>query len=618
MALTFQVLQGAEFSLHLPDPIGGHLAAELRKALGERRGAASLEVSVDEARGDGFAVTCEGARVEIAGGTARRALDGVYWLLESVGAVYVEPGIDVPLVDRERRLEDGRYEIRPAFPKRSLVLGSDGFHDDWRDWMAWASRNRYDDIFFHDTPPSKDRRGGSRPATYAGMAGARGGWLFERWDEDGGEIVRMAAERCMTLQFGGHHLATVLPRSLFEEHPDWFAVRNGTRDPRYNFCTSNPAALDHVAEGAAAFAGRFEGATTYHLWADDIRGGGWCSCEACGGLSPADQALRATNAMADPLAAKGVRIAHLAYRDTLAPPERTEPADNVDLLFAPRERCYAHSIDDAACERNRRDYWEPFAALRPVFGGDAERVAVFEYYSDGVLFKGLAPPHQSILPSDAAAYSGAAAGNLQNLMVGPRPWLGPPLHAWWFGRVTYEGSGWEEALGTFTQAAFPQCGHAARHYYGLQDESYLRLLDTHDLEQEAGRDVLDFGDVPRATLRVKANEALSAAAGLAARHQQLLKISSAIPHERERIARERLQAEYVSGMARHLANRMSAWQLALDGRSDEARPRLLAARRALADVEAWTAQHTPAGYAVLATGMLRAANNHTEAVAKLI
>ena len=138
------------------------------------------------------------------------------------------------------------------------------------------------------------------------------------------------------------------------------------------------------------------------------------------------------------------------------------------------------------------------------------------------------------------------------------------------------------------------------------------------MEWQERRDVLDFGDGPRGTMRVKASEALSAAAGLAARHQQLQKISSATPHERERIGRERIQAEYVSAMARHLASRLAAWQLALDGHREEAQPRLAAAQRALAELEQWTSEHTPAGYAVLAEGMLRGARYHTEAVAALV
>jgi hypothetical protein len=346
--------------------------------------------------------------------------------------------------------------------------------------------------------------------------------------------------------------------------------------------------MARIAEGTAAFVDRFEGADTYHLWADDIRGGGWCTCEGCAELSPADQALRMTNAMAAPLAKKGLSIAHLAYHDTLMPPERTSPAENVEALFAPRERCYAHAIDDENCERNRRDYWEPFAGLRTTFGDEPARISVFEYYSDAVLFKGLAPTHETVLPGDVDAYARANVGNLQNLMVGPRPWVGPPLHAWWFARTAYESPPWDGALQAFTSAAFPQCGHAARHYYGLQDESYRRLFDLHDLEWQMRRDVLDFADQPRETMATKAWEALSAAAGLAARHQQLLKISSATPHERDRIARERVQAEYVASMARHLASRLSAWQLALDGRVAEARPRLAAAERALRELEQWT------------------------------
>ncbi len=317
MAHSFRTLQGARVAVHLPEPMAGHLANELSTILGEPRGNTRIEIGVRAALGDGFAVTIDGSAVAIAGGTPRRAMDGAYWLLEAVGAIFPEPGLDVPLVDREQELADGRHEITPLFPRRTLILGSDGFHDEWRAWLHWASRNRYDDIFFHDTPPSQAGRSGPRPESYEGMVAAGGGWLFERWDADGPEIVSAARERGMTLQFGGHHLATALPRELFGEHPEWFPLRNGVRDGRHNICTSNSEAMARIADGAAAFVERFAGADTYHLWADDIRGGGWCACDGCSGLSAADQALRMTNAMAAPLAAKGLKIAHLAYHDTL-------------------------------------------------------------------------------------------------------------------------------------------------------------------------------------------------------------------------------------------------------------------------------------------------------------
>jgi hypothetical protein len=224
-----------------------------------------------------------------------------------------------------------------------------------------------------------------------------------------------------------------------------------------------------------------------------------------------------------------------------------------------------------------------------------------------------------VLPRDGAAYAAAGTGNLHNLMVSPRPWVGPPLHAWWFALTAREPDAtWHDTLDLFTRAAFPQSHHAAGHYYGLQDEAYHRLLDLHDLEPAPRRDVLDYSSEPRATLATKASEALLGAAALAARHQQLLKTSSATPHERARIAREQVQAAIVAALARHLASRTAAWSLALAGRKSDALPHLAAAERALETAEHWYAEQAGPGWSVLAEGQLRAARHHTAEVRGLL
>src|SRR5439155_157935 len=93
------------------------------------------------------------------------------------------------------------------------------------------------------------------------------------------------------------------------------------------------------------------GATDFHLWGLDLAGGGWCACPRCGGLSPADQALNVSNAVADALGTGG-RVFHLAYHDTLEAPRAVRPDPRAWAELAPRERCYAHALDDAACTTN--------------------------------------------------------------------------------------------------------------------------------------------------------------------------------------------------------------------------------------------------------------------------
>ena len=465
MPLTLERLANWSIAATTESGPVGHAAAEFRRALEPFRSqpaAGTIQLQNGAGPGDGFVVTVAARQVMIAGASPRGCLNGAYSLLERLGFAWIAPGDHGERTVPGRSLDEGEFREEPAFARRTLILGQEALHGHWPDWLEWASRNRLNDIFFHDTPPSRlDRRGARRPDDAGGIAGDGAGWMFERWDAEGSAIVAAARERGMTVQFGGHHLPALLDRDLFGAHPDWFPFRNGRRDARYNLCVSSQGATDHLRKNARAFFERFPGANMYHLWADDIRGGGWCECDGCEALTPSDQALMATNLVAEVLAevAPRARIAHLAYRDTLEPPVRVRPLANVNLLWAPRERCYAHSAGDTNCARNRVEYWTPFEALRGTFGNDPTRIDVFEYYSDSVLFKWLAPPSVELLPKDAADYLAAGVGNLQNLMVGPRPWLGPPWHAWWMARCAWDpGEDRDAALAVFCGQPTPRRG----------------------------------------------------------------------------------------------------------------------------------------------------------------
>ncbi|MGH2610111.1 MAG: DUF4838 domain-containing protein, partial [Tepidiformaceae bacterium] len=325
--LTAASLSASAISFDSSQPILSFAAEELRRHLPLARASgeatASITAGEGDGDGDGFTVTVTAGGAQVRGDTPGGALNGIYWLLERLGFAWVEPGDQGTAFVPGKSLAEGEHRETPSFPRRTLILGQDALHDDWPDWMEWAARNRYNDIFFHDTPPSVWDRGGKvRPLTAEELDADRKGWMFERWDADGPRIVEAARKRGLTLQFGGHHLPTLLPRSEFERHPDWFPLRNGARDPKYNVCTATPELRDYLARRTEAFLERFPGADVYHMWGDDIRAGGWCECSACGRYSPSDQALLATNIMAEVVerVRPGAKVAHLAYHDTLEPP----------------------------------------------------------------------------------------------------------------------------------------------------------------------------------------------------------------------------------------------------------------------------------------------------------
>ena len=606
-----------------PGPVFDHCVAEMRAHLGTgsegASGAGALVLEAGDGGADGYTATVSADQVLLRGDNPRGLVNAVAWTLEQLGFGWVEPGDSGRAFRNGLVLRPGQYREQPQFPTRTLILGQDALHDDWRAWLEWASRNRLNDVFFHDTPPSRLGRTESRPATAGELAADGGGWLFERWDADGPAIVAAARERGMTIQFGGHHLPGLVPRRHFELHPEWFPLRGGQRDPRYNLCVSSAGALDCLRAGAREFVAAYPGADVYHFWADDIRGGGWCECPGCAALTASDQALIATNAVAEALTGRRVRVAHLAYHDTVAPPASVRPAEGVLLLWAPRERCYAHGIADPACEKNREEYWKPFTGLLEAFGTDSGRIQTFEYYSDAILFKGVGPTHLGVLQADARAYAGAGVSNLQDLMVGDRPWIGAPWHAWWFARCAWDPA--RDATAALEQYCALAFAGAPAEYAAISrraEAAYLKLLDLDDLEMIARHDVLDFSAQPRETLRTKAREAVEAAAELDACAYETLRLASTTWETHARPLREAAQATFVAAIAGHLAARTAAWDAALDGEADRARGLLETARERLAAVEAWDAEWNTPAYAVITSGMRRAMHYHIRRVEALL
>lgn len=593
-------------------------ARELRLHLARIPAAATrgvIRLSASAGPGDAFTVTVAPNEVRIAGANPRGALNGAFWLLEQAGFSWLAPGGDGTRFTPGRVIPLGVHEHAPAFARRTLILGCDALHDDWPAWLQFASRNRLNDIFFHDTPPSRlDRAGALRPATYDELAADGRGWLFERWDADGPAIRAAASHHGMTIQFGGHHLPSLLPRELFAGHPDWFPLRNGERNPRYNLCTSSDGAIAALRSAARAFFERFPGADVYHLWADDIRGGGWCECDRCASLSPSDQALRATNVLADVLAevAPPASVAHLAYHDTIEPPAAVVPAPNVVALYAPRPRSYAFAIDDPACPRNASGHWQPFLGLRKTFG-DASRVHVFEYYSDAILYRWLAPLNFEVLPADLRAYAGAGVTTIEDLAVTPRPWRGPAWHAWWFARAAWDPQADPNAvLHAFCEAAFESDAPAFEQAFLALEDGYRLLLDLGELQQIPRHDILDFSDTPREALAAKGRQMERA---LDHFHRAARSIPLA-PAGMGMAAREELAI--VISYATHLANRVIAWDAALAGDRAGALAAIADARTALSATEDWCQRHLTPAHANLAANMLRAARYHTGSIETLI
>ncbi len=404
-----------------------------------------------------WTVSASGVRVEAAG--PRGLLYAVYDLLEELGCRWYYPG---PVGERIPRMDEVRLSLgvrtgEPALAGRSLILGHDIYLGDIQGWTEWTARNRLTGLFLHEFPPPVL---GGRPARF--------------WREALVRAAPGARRRGLTLEFGGHGLSGLVPRRLFSSRPELFRYDGARRTPDHNFCPTGPAGLELVRRNARAWFDAHPGPDVYHLWPDDVVDEGWCRCLRCWGFSPSDQALLAVNAAAEALEEVHPEavLTFLAYHDTRRPPGRVRPRPNVVLLYAPRERCYAHALADPSCEVNRA-YHRDLLENVGVFGREPR---VFEYYLDAVLFKSMLPPLGRVMAKDLAAYRAAGIRTVGALMTSDRPWVTVPLNPWLFARLAWDP---EADLGQliedFAAGVFGDAGLGR--YYECLEEAFGALLE---------------------------------------------------------------------------------------------------------------------------------------------
>jgi uncharacterized protein DUF4838 len=342
-----------------------------------------------------------GDAVAIVGATPGALVRAVYALLEAAGCRWSPHGpADEYVPGRDAVVQSLTARVgRPAFARR-----------------AWVS----DLATWHYTMPA--RLAERLPADLAfvdwmAKTGATS-FLFIRHANDTQWVVPelgpALAMRGLEIEGGGHALVELLPRERFATHPEDFPVGpDGRRHDHGNACTSSPGALALVADGVRAACDAIPGASGLHLWGLDLPGGGWCHCASCAAWTPSDQALRVCNAAAERIG-PGRRVFHLAYHDTLGPPRAVRPHAAVWAEFAPRERCYAHAIDDPACARNAV-YRDALARHLDLFAG---RVDVFEYYADAILFLGCSVPLVEVIARDLDYYALAGVRGVSCLTFG--------------------------------------------------------------------------------------------------------------------------------------------------------------------------------------------------------
>ncbi len=204
----------------------------------------------------------------------------------------------------------------------------------------------------------------------------------------------------IAFEYEMHAMSMLLPRELFDTHPEYFRLdEDGNRNADYNCCSSNEDALEIISEKAAFIAKTLPPSDhRYNLWLDDVKDK-CCHCKDCERFSSSDQAMRIYNAVlrglrrVDPLATES----YLAYVDTTVVPQKVAPDDGIFLEYAPFERNFHIPMENEVNASSAND------AKRLIEFFGRGKAKALEYWLDNSLYSSWTkPPKKFVLDKEVA------------------------------------------------------------------------------------------------------------------------------------------------------------------------------------------------------------------------
>ena len=301
--------------------------------LGDNAHLRQLSTPIDFAKlgQEGFTLRTEGDHLIIAGGQPRGTLYGVYEVLEEkLGVRWFTPEVEVVPKRSTVTLPALDETIIPPLEYRE-VYWTEMFRN-----ADFAARHRLN------------------------------GQSYALTDKHGGRAVRY-------FPFV-HSLDSLIPRSLFTNHPDYFPLINGQRRDGYvQRCLTNPDVIKLAKQRVREWIQQHPDATIISVSQNDTINN--CHCEKCKAIddaegTPMGSLLTFVNAIAEDIEKDypNVRIDTLAYQYTRKPPQHLRPRKNVIIRLCSIECCFAHPLETCPSPENQRfrndiKAWEPVAPL---------------------------------------------------------------------------------------------------------------------------------------------------------------------------------------------------------------------------------------------------------------
>lgn len=411
---------------------------------------------------DSYQLIARNGKVRLRASSERGLLYASYELLERIGCQWVLPSAMHEYIPQSADVIIPSLSItrKPSYELRTFI--EDPKHVIWGD-QRWLELHIEDSTAFVDWM-GKQRINRFMPHRVVPLV------ALER-------ILPMMSERGIEREIGGHIIPELLPRELFDTDPDLFRMNEkGERVPDGNLCPSNERALNIVAQNALEMALQSH-SPFLHVWGADLVAGGWCHCSRCNAYTPQQQYLRVCEAIARAIreARLTTDVDYIAYHDTLQPDFGRTVNEPLYFLYAPRERCYAHPLDESDCIINQH-YYDALKALQEAFNG---RGYIFEYYGDALLFGSLMVPLSNVIVRDLRAYHRMGVRSIMCLTFGSFSWWAYGINLYAFARLAWDVDANWDAVEFFT-ALYQRWGGAVADIYAVVEDAMLPIVEEHD------------------------------------------------------------------------------------------------------------------------------------------
>jgi hypothetical protein len=330
---------------------------------------------------DDYNVVAAANGVWICGKTGSSTLNAAYAFLDALGCRFLAPQYDhyrgsAEIVPKAPSITftAGAIAARPALRYRKLYV-EEGHSDDeanLRQMIEWMPKVGYNVLVV--------------PMDYQG----RGRVRWDTWRE---ALTPELQQRGIIIEVGGHGYQNFLnaemeDATLFQKHPEFFgADRQGRRRPehRHAFCSSNPGAVDYLANNVIEYVQARPEIQIFDLWPPD--GVRWCQCEACAELgTPSDRQALLLNELRPKLLAvrPDLTLEGIAYHDLKNPPQKVKLDPSVLIDFCPSRQNFEFTVHDPAAPTRAEGDGYPngelaakLKAWRQNFDGD---ISIYSYY----------------------------------------------------------------------------------------------------------------------------------------------------------------------------------------------------------------------------------------------